>query len=123
MEIQKWKNTWSHKEGGIGNENIRCRKQIDKLYGRSRCLVTAQDKNIFKLPVKVQKKKGVESISLWIEMVKMLFQVYESKIETKIVYWMFPQKSEWLETFNTYMEDTSKEDELNCEIIIHLDNG
>ena len=56
-------------------------------------------------------------------MAEMLFQMRESKIETKIVYWMFPQKSEWLETFNTYRDDNEINNDVNEQTNSPIENG
>ena len=45
-------------------------------------------------------------MTLWIEMAEMIFQMREQKVETKIMYWMFPQKAEWRDKHNTYEDDT-----------------
>ena len=44
-------------------------------------------------------------------MAEMIFQTRESKCETKIQYWMVPQKSEWKNKFNTYTDLNEESDD------------
>ena len=56
-----------------------CQNKIEELYNRNRTHLTAEQREIFTVPIETRQKQGLDAMALWIETAKLII---ESKMKT-----------------------------------------
>ena len=82
---------------------MKCKKQIQELYKKSRQKLSLEEKKLFQMPLMYRLKGSNAGMTLWIERVEMIFQQREqddqNNVQTK--YWIFKQNKKWLKLVPT----------------------
>lgn len=85
-----------NKEEGVlqYHKKLKLQQKIKELYKKGRDNLTDKEKRYFKLPVEQRIKKGVVSMSLWVQIVEILFRKRGETTQEKIDQWLIKSTPE-----------------------------
>ena len=95
FNMWKKRNTFLHgenKETHRKKQHDMCVQRTKELYNMDRHILTQEDREVFKLPLRQRVKQGIMGLSLWIDMVESLFDNALKKEGKKLENPMFRRK-------------------------------
>ena len=76
--LWKKRNTFIHGEELKGNRKRQhklCKERVSQLYAMDRSILSQKEREVFKLPLSIRHKQGLEGIALWINTTETIFDV------------------------------------------------
>ena len=67
--------------------------KVEHLYKKGRANLNLKEKSYFKLPIEQRQKRGIESLSLWVQIVECMFKRRGAARQEKIDDWLITDKS------------------------------